>query len=79
MKFPSEKLQFPSAPARGSAEHVRAASRRDAAVADRGRARDRFLASMGTPDEGDTSIVLADARDRLAAREAWLTWIERDS
>jgi hypothetical protein len=78
MRF-SKNLRFPMSPARGGRVHVAALARLDAGLAELDRAQDRLNASTGTQDELAAANALTDLRDRLAARRAWVKWIEGDA
>jgi len=77
MRF-ADVIQFPRSPAADSAEHVSAITRRDAAIDEEARAATGYKESVGTPNEPAAANVLAGARDQVAARQAWVDWIERD-
>jgi len=77
MRF-ADVLQFPSSPATNSAEHASAMARRDAALDEQERAAADYEQSIGTRNELPADNALAGAREQVAAREAWVEWIERD-
>jgi hypothetical protein len=78
MRF-SENLRFPASPGRGGHDHVKAVACLDAALAEQDRAQDRLEDSWGTSGELAASNALNAVRDRLAARQAWVNWIEGDA
>jgi hypothetical protein len=61
---------------RGSRDH--AVERLHSAREERDRFAGRRHAARGSADELAASTELHAAEDRLAAREAWLAWIDRD-
>jgi hypothetical protein len=77
MRF-DDVIQFPRSPADDSTEHVSAVARRDAAIDEEARAGAVYRESVGTQNELAASNVLAGARDQVAARQAWVNWIEGD-
>jgi hypothetical protein len=77
MRF-ADVIQFPRGPAAENADHVDAVARRDAAIDEEARAAAIYKESVGTQNEFAASNVLAGARDQVAARQAWITWIEDD-
>jgi hypothetical protein len=48
----------------------------DAAVGDRERVNEDGDAAQGGPDERTAAVALAAANERVAAREAWVKYIE---
>ncbi|MDQ6914361.1 MAG: hypothetical protein M3155_00950 [Actinomycetota bacterium] len=51
--------------------------RRDAARSEQHHRRDVQAASQGTGEERSATRELAAANEELAAREAWVSWVER--
>ena len=70
-------MRFPETTRDGSEGHQDALRRLDAAHADRHHKRELQHAARGTADERDAAVALAAADERLAAREAWVSWVER--
>ena len=70
-------MDQPRTPRRGEEANITAMEQ----LADaRRRQRDltvRAEAAEGTPDEEHAADALASARNRVAAREAWVVWTER--
>lgn len=58
--------------------HSVAVERFQAAREERDRRAGRYDAASGSPEELPAFTELRAAEDQLAAREAWLKWIERD-
>jgi hypothetical protein len=67
---------LPRRPGRGSDVHARAIERLDVAVDARERASAQSDAVQGGPDERTAAVALAAANERVAAREAWVKYIE---
>ena len=70
-------MRPPPTPRRGERDHTRAVERLDEA---RERERDlvvRAEAVAGTSGENHAAGELKHARNRVAAREAWVVWTER--
>jgi hypothetical protein len=67
---------LPRRPASGGDVHARAIERRDVAVDARERASAENDAARGGPDKRTAAIALAAANERVAAREAWVKYIE---
>jgi hypothetical protein len=59
-------------------EHDRAHDRLDDALSERGESQARFRAAEGTGDELVAASDLQAAERQVAAREAWLGWVDRD-
>jgi hypothetical protein len=70
-------MTLPRRPVRGGEVHASALERLDAAVDDRARASEEGAAARGRPDERTAAVALAAANEQLAAREAWVKYIER--
>ena len=64
-------------PERGGEVHESAVERLRDAQDDQSRLRREAYMARGTSGEDAANTELSDAAERLAAREAWLTWIER--
>ena len=62
---------------RGSEVHANAVTRLEAACDEQHRLRDAAEAARGTPGEAEADDELRHARQTMAAREAWLVWLER--
>jgi hypothetical protein len=58
-------------------EGAKAAARLNAARDDETRAQDRQDRARGAGDELAAATDLYGAREQVAAREAWVTWLER--
>jgi hypothetical protein len=63
-------------PIRDGAAHALAIRRLDAAVDDRERLSEQDDAVRGTAGERGTLVALAAANEQLAAREAWVKYVE---
>jgi hypothetical protein len=61
-----------------SESHSGAVERFEAAREERDRRAGQYKAASGSPDELPAFTELQAAEDQLAAREAWLKWVERD-
>jgi hypothetical protein len=57
-------------------EHAGAVHRLAVAQVEQDRLRERFDASVGTSTEFGAYVRLRAAVDRVAAREAWLRWVD---
>jgi hypothetical protein len=60
----------------GMAERDGAVRRLDTALGEQERLRGRYDAAIGTSTEFGAYVRLQAADDQVAAREAWLNWIE---
>jgi len=60
-------------------EHDRAVERLNAAISERQRLTDSHEAALGTPDELATDVALHAAHNQMAARDAWLKWLDDGS
>jgi hypothetical protein len=69
-------MTLPRRPVRGGDLHARAIERLDLAVDDRERSSEQSEAAQGGPDERTAAVALAAANEQLAAREAWVNYIE---
>lgn len=59
-------------------EQDRAHDRLDNALTERGESQARFRAAEGTGDELAAASDLQAAERQVAAREAWLGWVDQD-
>ena len=64
-------------PNRGDETHASAVERLDAAREKQTEMRDAAEDARGTSGQDDAEQDLQEAGNRVAAREAWLTWLER--
>lgn len=62
-----------------SPEHDSAVQRLDVEHVEQERLRERYKAAIGTPAESGSYRRLGAADDQVAAREAWLRWIDEAS
>jgi hypothetical protein len=67
---------LPRRPVSGGDVHARAIERLRVAVDARERARAERDAAQGGPDERTAAVALAAANEQMAAREAWVEYIE---
>jgi hypothetical protein len=70
-------MTLPHKPVRGGDTHADAIERLDAAVDGRQRLRDESETTPGWAGERARAIAMGYANERVAAREAWLHYIER--
>jgi len=63
-------------PVSGGDVHARAIERLDLAVDDRERSSKESKAAQGGPNEPTAAVALAAANEQVAAREAWVKYIE---
>ena len=68
-------MTLPRRPVSGGDVHARAIQRLDLAVDDRERSSEDSDAAQGGPDEPTAAVALA-ANEQVAAREAWVKYIE---
>ena len=68
--------QLARRPVSGGDVHARAIQRLELAIDDRERSSDQSQAAQGGPDERTAAVALAAANEQLAAREAWVKYIE---
>lgn len=61
-----------------SQAHEDAARRLTAALAEQGRSTSRFEVAAGTPAELSAGVELYAADAHVAARDAWLKWVDDD-
>lgn len=69
-------MTLPRRPTSGGGVHARAIERLDLAVADRERSSEESKAAQGGPDDRTAAVALAAANEQVAAREAWVKYIE---
>ena len=69
-------MTLPRRPVRGGDVHARAVERLDAAYDDRHHSSDERDAAQGGRDERAAAVAFAAANEQVAAREAWLKYIE---
>ena len=69
-------MTLPRRPTSGGDAHARAIERLDLAVDDRERSSQQSKAAQAGPDERTAAIALAAANEQVAAREAWVKYIE---
>jgi hypothetical protein len=70
-------MGFPEMSRDDDAAHADAVRRLDASLRETRRLEARHEDLRGTTAEPDAEAALAAGRAQVAAREAWLTWIER--
>ena len=70
-------MRFPERSRRGDPAHTKAIEQLEEARVTQDRLADLADAAEGTQREAETADARDDARDRFAAKEAWLIWIER--
>ena len=71
-------MTLPRRPVRGGDVHDRAIERLDAAVDDLEHLDEESDSARGRPDKRTAAVALAAAHERVAAREAWVKYIEQD-
>jgi hypothetical protein len=59
-----------------SSQHESAVERVRAEVAEQDRLRDRYTSAIGTSGEFEAYTRLRVAGDQVAAREAWVRWVD---
>jgi hypothetical protein len=62
-----------------SSEHDSALQRLNAEVVEQDRLSERYDAAIGTSTELSAYVRLRAAGDQVAAREAWLNWVDDES
>ena len=72
-------MTLPRRPVRGGDVHARAVERLDVAVDDLEHSSEERDAARGGPDERTAAVALAAANEQVAAREAWVNYIEHRS
>jgi hypothetical protein len=70
-------MNFPELPRQGTDAHASAVQRRDSARSEQRLRRDNLAAVRGTNEERSAVSELAAANQEVAAREAWVSWVER--
>ncbi len=70
-------MTLPRRPVRGGDVHARAIERLDVAVDDLEHSSEESHAAQGRPDERAVAVALAWANEQVAAREAWVKYVER--
>jgi hypothetical protein len=70
-------MMFPETTRVGGERHKDALRRLDAAKAEQRRRSELDRAARGTEQQRDAADGLAAADEQLAAREAWVKWVER--
>ena len=70
-------MRFAETPRDGDETHESAVRRLDEARDEQHRLAARFALAEGTSDERGAAQELAAGRAGVAAREAWLVWVER--
>jgi uncharacterized membrane protein YqiK len=70
-------MGFPEMSHDDDAAHADAVRRLDASLDEKRRLEERRDEVRGTADETDAEANLAAGRAQAAARDAWLSWIER--
>ena len=71
-------MTLPRRPVRGGDVHARAIERLGVAADHLERSKKESDAAQGGPDERAAAVALAVANEQLAAREAWVKYIEHD-
>jgi hypothetical protein len=70
-------MKFPETPREGSEAHQSALQRLDVARRERRRRRHAYEGAKGEPARKSAAAGLSAANEQLAAREAWVLWVER--
>jgi hypothetical protein len=70
-------MKFPELPREGTDAHASAVQRRNDARSDQVRRTEVHAVAEGTNQERSAASELGAANQELAAREAWLRWVER--
>ena len=70
-------MRFPETSRAGTEAHRSALSRLDAAQAHQRKSNDAHEASRETPGQSAAANELSAANEIVAAREAWVSWVER--
>lgn len=70
-------MRLPEDPRECSAAHKSALQRLDSARDEQREKSEAHEAARGTPGQHAAASELAGANDEMAAREAWVKWIER--
>ena len=69
-------MTLPRRPISGGDVHTRAIERLELAIDNRERSSEQSQAAQGGPDERTAAVALAAANEQVAAREAWVKYIE---
>ena len=69
-------MTMPRRPVRGGDAYARALERLDVAVDDLERSSEESEAAHGRPERRNAAVALAAANEQVAAREAWVKYIE---
>ena len=70
-------MRFPEHPREGSEAHRSALQRLETAHTEQRHRSEVHDAAQGSPSEPSAASELAGANEQVAAREAWVKWIER--
>jgi len=70
-------MRFPESPREGTEAHGSALRRMETARDERNRSREAYDSAQDEPDKRAAADDLAEANEQLAAREAWVSWVER--
>jgi hypothetical protein len=70
-------MKFPEVSRQGTEAHASAVRRRDTARSEQRSRREALATVQGTDRERQATSELAAANQELAAREAWVSWVER--
>ena len=70
-------MRFPETPREGSEAHKSALRRLDTARDEQREKSEAHDAAQDTPSERAAASELAGANEQIAAREAWVKWVER--
>jgi hypothetical protein len=70
-------MRFPETTREGTEAHAKALRRLDTARREQRQRSVLSQAAEGTTNERDAAAHLAAADEQLAAREAWVRWVER--
>jgi hypothetical protein len=77
MSLPQSPVTIPHSPRSGGEAHAEAIQRLDAARDDQHRRRQDDDDAQGSEREASAGVELSAANERVAASEAWLSYIER--
>jgi hypothetical protein len=70
-------MALPQKPVRGDDVHAKAIARLRTARADRDRLSDEGESAHGRPAKRTAAVAVAEANEHVAAREAWVHYIEQ--
>ncbi len=70
-------MRFPETPRKGTEGHRDAVRRLEEAKVEQIHTRERYDGVTGTEEERGAADALAASHERVAAREAWVSWVER--